>query len=97
MVSALKNKAGKAIECDTVGGDATLHGVTREGLEQRAGRSEGVSHADNWGKGLLDRLSRAKGLGWECAWHDRSTAEEPQWFLASPGHVLWHLTDGAVT
>lgn len=67
MVSALKNKAGKAIECDTVGGDATLHGVTREGLEQRAGRSEGVSHADNWGKGLLDRLSRAKGLGWECA------------------------------
>lgn len=62
MVSALKNKTGKAIEGENVGGDATLHGVMREGLGQRAERSEGVSHAGNWGEGLLDRISRAKGL-----------------------------------
>lgn len=35
VVSALKNKAGKAAECDSVGDDATLCGVVREGLEQR--------------------------------------------------------------
>lgn len=50
VVSAPKNKAGKTIECDNVGGDATLHGAIREGPEQRAERSEGVSHADNGGR-----------------------------------------------
>lgn len=52
VVSALKNKAEKTIENDNIGGDATLHGMIREGPEQRAARSEGVRHADTGGRAL---------------------------------------------
>lgn len=61
VVSALKNKAGKATECEHVGSDDTLQGLVREGLEQRAERSEGVSHVDNWGEGASKQNIKSQG------------------------------------
>lgn len=83
--SDVKNKAGKATECDNVADDATLHGVVREGLEQRELKDMKKWAVQIPGKGLPNWISRSKDLRWERAW------------LASPEHVLWHLVDRVVT
>lgn len=93
MVSAPKIKAGKAIECDNVGGDATLHGTIREGPEQRAERSEGVNHVDNGGRAFYTECQEPRASGGNVL----GMIQEQQRSLSSPlRHLAMHLTGGAV-